>query len=182
MSRKNRSTTRRNVLGFIGTTAFVPLFQGQTDGNAEVTLDEECSSASIKIRPPDSETWTGVIEYVEDGSDVIQKPPGGKTVTGGSVASLAVSFSSPEKNIERAYIVEGTTLDGPVVAKETCGTSDGDGTQGAEYECGPGTHSENQSSSKNNETTAQADAANGEINTASDNALVQTIREQLGLE
>lgn len=99
-----------------------------TDEDVAVSIDEECSKASIEMSPPVDAVWTGVIEY-RNGSEVVQASVSGQTVSGGSSGSLQVSFASPTAHVRRTAVVEGRDLEGRVVVKATCGMNDGDGTR-----------------------------------------------------
>lgn len=98
--------------------------QGDTDGDVAVSVDEDCSKGSVKMSPPAGETWTGVVESVS-GSEVVQTPVGGQTVTGGGNGSIQLSLSSSNAHVKRAVVVEGDSLDGTVVAEDTCEAESG---------------------------------------------------------
>lgn len=124
--------TRRNTLGLVGASILPSgLFDWDADEDSvSVSIDDECSSASIEMHPPDGDVWTGVVEFVDDDSEVTRRPAGGQTVSGGSSGTLQISISSPGVSVHRAYVVEGSDVEGPLVAEETCESSD----EGAESE------------------------------------------------
>lgn len=139
-----RTITRRTILGAAGSAVLiggllVPGQSSSTDsangGDLTVSLDEACSEATVEMHPPQGTTWTGVIEYREGGETVQVPAAGGQTVSGGSDASLQLARSSSDSRIERAVVVEGSNLDGPVVAEETCETGNG-GTTQKQRDCG----------------------------------------------
>lgn len=122
--RDNRPITRRSVLGITGLTVLTGgIVARQPGDDVTISIDDECSTASIEMHPPNDEVWTGTIEYLK-GSEVARTPAGGQTVTGGGSGSLQVSLSSPNTHVRRAFVVEGTTLEGPVVAEKTCELGD----------------------------------------------------------
>lgn len=128
ISRFTDLLTRRSALGLAGSAVLVGglLGQGDSDDDVSVSIDDSCTSASIEMHPPADQTWTGVVEFVDDESNVVRHPSGGQTVSGGGTANLAVSRDSPGTSVRRAYVVEGSDPDGPLVAEATCGSTDGD--------------------------------------------------------
>ncbi|WP_226010069.1 hypothetical protein [Halomicrobium salinisoli] len=123
--------TRRTALGLAGSAVLAGglLNRGGADEDVSISVDDDCTSASIELRPPSDETWTAAVEFVDDEGTLVRHPSGGQTVSGGGTANLAVSMDSPGTSVRRAYVVRGSDPDGPVVAEETCGSSDGDGSR-----------------------------------------------------
>ncbi|WP_226023513.1 hypothetical protein [Halomicrobium salinisoli] len=126
--------TRRTALGLAGSAVLAGglLNRGGADEDVSISVDDSCTSASIELRPPSDETWTAAVEFVDDEGTLVRHPSGGQTVSGGGTANLAVSMDSPGTSVRRAYVVRGSDPDGPVVAEETCGSSDGDGSRAAD--------------------------------------------------
>lgn len=160
-SRANRSTTRRTVLSVTGLAILGGGFLSKedSDGDVEISVDEDCSNGSIEMRPPDGETWTGAIEIRDEGSELALIPPCGQTVSGGSTGDLEVSLSSPGNSIRRAFVVEGPDLEGPVVAEETCGTGDEDDSTETDGGSSP---------TGTDDATSQTETADGERSTETD--------------
>lgn len=151
ITRPKRTITRRTVLGSAGAAVLVGgslvsgfLTENASDGEVSLAIDEQCSSASVEMRPPDGETWTGAVEYAE-GAETVLVPSDGQTVTGGSTGSLQLSVSSSDSHVRRAFVVEGTGLEGPVVAEKVCGSTAAAGNA-TDAGCGSGYTSENGSS------------------------------------
>jgi hypothetical protein len=121
-----QTLTRRTVLGLGGLAVLGGgvFAHGSADSDASVSLDEACSTATVEMQPSDGRVLTGVIESV-DGSEVVRTPPGGQTVTAGGSTTIQYAFSSPDGHIERAYVVEGRGLEGPIVKETACENADG---------------------------------------------------------
>lgn len=172
---KKRAITRRTALGVVGLTVSIGgwLIE-KTDEDVAVSIDEECSKASVEMSPPADATWTGVIEY-HNGSEVVQTPVGGRTVSGGSSGSLQLSLASSTAHVRRAVVIEGRDLEGPIVREETCETKGGSRDRKAYDRSGTGSRSETRSRSGNEGESSQDDTA--PINAES---IVRTIREEMG--
>ncbi len=175
ITHEDQPITRRTVLGIAGLTILAgsSVARISAGGDVEISIGEECSSATIEMHPPDDTTWTGVVESLK-GSELARTPTTGQTVTGGGSGNLQVSLSSPSTYVRRAFVVEGTNLEGPVVAKKSCEVSDGD--SGQNYDgCRTGNDSEVQSQSSQvdiqvntgNSTTAVATNDGGSSQNAS---------------
>lgn len=126
------------------------------------------------MEPPDDTTWTGVIES-RQGSRTVQTPTGGQTVTGGGSANIQLALSSEGAHIQRAVVVEGDDLSGPVVAEETCARENGEGEQETRAECETGNRSESHSQSVNDGGSSRGEHTDAE-------SIARTILDQLGID
>lgn len=167
--------TRRNVLGIAGLTVLSGGFlkREPADSDVDISINKGCSKASIEMHPSGGRTLTGVIEH----SDGSQTPTGGQTITGGGSGNIQMALSSPSAHIQRAFVVEGRDLEGPVVAAETCGRTGGEGKQrnhdGHRAEARSGA----QSRSVNVGQSSRVDAESTDAE-----SIVQIIRQELGID